>query len=98
MAFEKSCIADRYNYLKNRFTADNPIIKVTGYLSVCTNGTANRLTDIVLLYNAASHRSWEGLKLFRVRVPLPSQDKSPLKNDPSRTVFFCFLKLKFKGL
>ena len=42
VAFEKSCIADRYNYLKNRFTADNPIIKVTGYLSVCTDGNANR--------------------------------------------------------
>ena len=48
--------------------------EVTGFLSVCTEGS--RRTDMILLYNVDSHRFWEGLKLFWGRVPTPSQEKS----------------------
>ena len=41
-------------------------------ISVCVSVC----TDMVLLYNIAFYRSWEGLKLFWERLPAPhSQDK-----------------------
>ena len=47
------------------------------------------LTDIVLLYNIASHMSWEGLYLFWGSVPTTSQDKSPIEKNytPQKKTF-----------
>ena len=39
-----------------------------------------------LLYNVASHRSWEGLKLFWGRVPPPFQDKLPLEKHHDKKI------------
>ncbi len=50
---------------------DNPYDKVTEYLSVCLfvqKDLANRWIDMALHYRVASHRSWESLYIFSLRI------------------------------
>ena len=53
------------NNRKKQAIDNNPYIKVTGYvfvcLSVCTEGSQKRWTDMVFLYNVDCHRSCKGL-------------------------------------
>ena len=62
-----------------------PYKKVTGSVYVCLSvpkDLYNHLTDMVLLYSVASHRSQKGLNLFYRRVPSFSQEKSLKKSSP----------------
>ena len=48
-------------------------------MSICLSvrkDLVNRWTNMVLLYNVAASRFWEGLYVFLGRVPQPSQEKS----------------------
>ena len=61
------------------FQLINPYIKVTGSLIACLSVrhcVPNDLPKPLVLYSVA-HASCEGLELFHVMVPPPSQEKSP---------------------
>ena len=54
---------------------------------------------MILLYIVASHRPWEGLKLFWGRNPPSSQDQSPIGKTFYQILFLLFLlKTKIKDL
>ena len=62
-------------------------------ISICLSvpkdlANSNHKTDLVLLYNVASHVSREGLKLFWGQVPPISQNKSLVEKTTSKFFYF----------